>query len=56
MTREEFIDHATHDVGARRRRQAQRQAEEIWRKAQDATSAYAPEPEEDADDVGEPDA
>jgi hypothetical protein len=56
MTREEFIDHATHDVAPRRRRQAERQAEEIWRKAQDATSAYAPEPEEDADDVGDPDA
>ena len=56
MSREEFVDHATHDVAARRRRQAERQAEEIWRKAQDATSAYAPEPEEDADDVGEPEA
>jgi hypothetical protein len=56
MTRDEFVDHATHDVSARRRRQAERQAEEIWRRAQDATSAYAPEPEEDADDVGEPDA
>jgi hypothetical protein len=56
MTREEFIDHATHAVAPRRRRQAERQAEEIWRKAQDATSAYAPEPEEDADDVGDPDA
>jgi hypothetical protein len=53
MTRENFIKHVTRDVGARRRKEAARQAEEVWRRALDATSA--PAPEEGANDIAEPD-
>jgi hypothetical protein len=55
MTLDEFVELATRDVAARRRAEAARQAEEVWRRAQEATSAYAPEPEPEEDDVsGEP--
>jgi hypothetical protein len=56
MTRDEFVEHATREVTARRRKQAARQAEEVWKRAREANSAYAPEPEDDVDDIGEPDA
>jgi hypothetical protein len=54
MTRDEFAAHATREVSARRRREVERQAEEVWRRAQEAASAYAPEPE--GEDVDAPNA
>ena len=47
MSRDELLTHATKEVSARQRKQVERQAEEIWRNARRATSAYAPEPEDD---------
>jgi len=55
MTRDEFVDHATLEVSARRRKQTAQLAEEVWRRAKEASSAYAPEPEDNVDDIGEPD-
>ena len=55
MTRDEFVEHATLEVSARRRKQTAQQAEEVWRRAKEANSAYAPEPEDDVDDIPEPD-
>ena len=56
MTRDEFVEHATLEVSSRRRKQAAQQAEGVWRRAREAGSAYAAEPEDEADDIGEPDA
>jgi hypothetical protein len=55
MTRDEFVEHATLEVSTRRRKQAAQQAEEVWRRAREAGSAYEAEPEDDVDDVPEPD-
>ncbi|MDB4881869.1 MAG: hypothetical protein JWL95_635 [Gemmatimonadetes bacterium] len=46
MTRDELVAHATKGVSTRQRKQVAKQAEEVWRHAQGATSAYAPEPED----------
>jgi sRNA-binding protein len=55
MTRDEFVEHATLEVSTRRRKQAAQQAEEVWRRAREAGSAYEAEPEDDVDDIPEPD-
>jgi hypothetical protein len=49
MTRAEFIAHATRDVATRRRGDVTRQADEVWRRAQTVSGAYAPEPESETE-------
>ena len=45
MTRQAFVAHATKGVAASQRKRTTQQAEEVWQRAQRATSAYAPEPD-----------
>jgi len=49
MTLDEFVAHALEGASARRRKDIALQAEAVWKRAQNVTSAYAPEPEEPND-------
>jgi hypothetical protein len=46
MTLADFVAHAIEGGSSRRRKEIAEQAEAVWRRAQNVTSAYAPEPEE----------
>ena len=47
MSRDELLGRVTKEVSARQRKQVERQAEEIWRNARRATSAYASDADDD---------